>query len=78
MLLRAAGAPTVTAYVDAAYAIHNDSRSHSGVIVYVGRTLAYVSSKKQKCISKSPTEAELIALMDNVGLIDLFKEFVNS
>jgi hypothetical protein len=63
-------------YVDAAYAIHNDSKSHSGVIVYVGQTPAYVSSRKQKCMSKSPTEAELIALTDNVGLAELFREFV--
>jgi hypothetical protein len=66
----------VVAYVDAAYATHNDSKSHSGVIVYVGHTLAYVLSKKQKCISKSPTEAESIALTDNVGLVELFREFV--
>jgi hypothetical protein len=76
LILRAARKPVVTAYVDAVYAIHNDSKSHSGVIVYVGQTLAYVSSRKQKCISKSPTEAELIALTDNVGLVELFKEFV--
>jgi hypothetical protein len=76
LLLRATGVPKVTMYVDAAYAIHNDSKSHSGVIVYVGQTLAYVSSRKQKCMSKSPTEAELIALTDNVGLAELFREFV--
>ncbi len=42
----------------------------------MGRNLAYVSSKKQKCMSKSPTEAELIGLSDNLGLVELFKEFV--
>jgi hypothetical protein len=62
--------------VDAAYAVHNDSKSHSGVVVYVGNTLAYVSSRKQKCMSKSLTEAELIALTDNLGMVELFKEFV--
>jgi len=76
LLLSAMGVPMVVAYVDAAYAIHNDSKSHSGVIAYVGHTLVYVSLRKQKCISKSPTEAELIALTDNVGLVELFKEFV--
>jgi hypothetical protein len=76
LILRATRKPVVTAYVDAAYAIHNDSKSHSGVIIYVGQTLAYVSLRKQKCMSKSPTEAELIALTDNVGLVELFKEFV--
>jgi hypothetical protein len=66
----------VVAYVDAAYAIHNDSKSHTGVVIYVGNTLVYVSSRKQKCMSKSPTEAELIGLTDNLGLIELFHEFV--
>jgi hypothetical protein len=66
----------VTAYIDAAYAVHGDSKSHSGVVIYVGDTLACVSSKKQKCMSKSPTEAELIALTDNLGLVELFREFL--
>jgi hypothetical protein len=65
------------AYVDAAYAIHDDSKSHSGmVLVYVGNAMVYTSSKKQKCMSKSPTEAELIALTDNLGMIELFREFL--
>jgi hypothetical protein len=46
------------------------------VIVYVGKTIVYVSSKKQKCMSKSPTEAELIGLTDNLGMIELFQEFM--
>jgi ribosomal protein L7Ae-like RNA K-turn-binding protein len=66
----------VVAYVDAANAIHNDSKSHTRVVIYVGDTLVYVSSKKQKCMSKSPTETELIGLTDNLGLIELFHEFV--
>jgi ABC-type molybdate transport system substrate-binding protein len=66
----------VVAYVDAAYALHNDSKSHTGVVIYVGNTMAYVASKKQKCMSKSASEAELITLTDNLGLIELFQEFV--
>jgi hypothetical protein len=42
LLLRATGENRITAYVDAAYAVHDDSKSHSGVVVYVGNTLAYV------------------------------------
>jgi hypothetical protein len=77
LMLRATDAKSnVVAYMDAAYALHSDSKSHSGVIIYVGGTLCYVSSRKQKCMSKSPTEAELIALMDNLGLVELFQEFV--
>ena len=61
----------VWAYIDAAYyALHSDLQSHSGVAIYVGETLVCVSSKKQKCMSKSPTEAELIVLTGNLGLVE--------
>ena len=76
MILRAQTTQDIRAYVDAAFALHSDSKSHTGVMVYVGETLVYVSSKKQKCMSKSPTEAELIGLTDNLGFIELFQEFV--
>jgi hypothetical protein len=76
LLLRTSKCNQIVAYIDTAYAVHPDSKSHSGVLIYVGDTLAYVSSKKQKCMSKSPTEAETIALSDNVGLVELFREFL--
>jgi hypothetical protein len=42
----------------------------------MGDMLAYMSLKKQKCMSKSLTEVELIGLTDSLGLIKLFQEFV--
>lgn len=66
----------VNAYVDIAYALHQDSRSCTGVIVYVGNTLAHVSLRKQKCMTKSPTEAELVRLTNNGGMAEIFEEFV--
>jgi hypothetical protein len=78
LLLCATGANcNVVACIDAAYALHGDSKSHTGVVIYVGNTLVYVSSREQKCMSKSPTEVELIALTDNLGLVELFQEFVD-
>jgi len=76
LLKRASLESTVAAHVDVAYALHGDSKSHTGVVIYVGGTLAYVALRKQKCMSKSPTEAELVALTDNLGLVELFQEFV--
>jgi hypothetical protein len=38
----------VRAYIDAAYALHNDSKSHSGVVLYVGRTLAYMCRQRNR------------------------------
>jgi hypothetical protein len=38
--------------------------------------VVYAASWKQKCVIKSPTEAELVGLTDNLGFMDLFQEFV--
>jgi hypothetical protein len=46
------------------------------VIILVGGSLVYVASKKQKCVTKSPTEAELVGLTDNIGLVELVHKFV--
>jgi hypothetical protein len=62
-------------YVDAAYGLHEKGESHSGVVMLLGGVVVYVSSKKQKCIAKSPTDAEVVALSDNIDLLDLFHEF---
>jgi hypothetical protein len=63
-------------YVDAAYALHEKGESHSGVVIALGGVVVFVSSKKQKCVAKSPTDAEVIALSDNIDLIRLFREFL--
>jgi hypothetical protein len=63
-------------YIDAAYALHEKGESHSGVVIALGGVVVFVSSKKQKCVAKSPTDAELIALSDNIELIRLFEEFL--
>jgi hypothetical protein len=62
--------------VDAAFATHEDSKSHSGVAIFVAGILVYASSKKQHCVTKSPTGSELVALMDNIGIVELFDEFI--
>ena len=51
----------VVAYIDASFALHPDAKSHSGVAIYVGGALAYVASCKQKCVTKSLMESELMA-----------------
>jgi hypothetical protein len=66
----------VETYIDAAFAALDDSKSHSGVAVFIAGVLVYASSRKQKCITKSPTESELVALTDNLSLVELFHEFL--
>jgi hypothetical protein len=66
----------IETYIDAAFAAHDDSKSHSGVAIFIAGTLVYASSRKQRCMTKSPTESELVALTDNLHLAELFHEFV--
>jgi hypothetical protein len=65
----------IEAYVDAAFAPHVDSKSHTRVTIFVGGALVFAASQKQKHVTKSPTESELVALTDNIGFIELFEEF---
>jgi len=46
-------------------------------MVFVAGVAVYCALQKQKHVSKSPTEAELVALSDNLGFVELFHEFVS-
>ena len=55
----------VTIYIDAAYGVHLSSgKSHSGFAVFIGLGPLGVSSTKQRIVTKSSTESELVALSD--------------
>ncbi len=77
LIIRPVNNLQIHAYVDAAFALHDDSKSHTGVVILLDKAVVYVASRKQKCVTKSPTEAELVGLTDNLGLIVLFHEFVS-
>ena len=46
-------------------------------MIFVGGVAVYCASRKQKCVSKSPTEAELVALSVNLEFVELFHEFIS-
>lgn len=56
----------VKAYIDASYGIHKESgKSHTGCVIVIGNGgSVYCKSVKQKIVTKSSTEAELVALSD--------------
>ena len=57
----------VLVYVDASYGVHVDGKSHTGVVISLGRGAVFVRSGKQKIVTKSSTESELVGLSDSVG-----------
>jgi hypothetical protein len=62
--LRADNLNIVTWWVDVAFAVHNDMRSHTGGAMSLGAGAIYSSSQKQKMNTKSSTEAELVGIND--------------
>jgi hypothetical protein len=58
----------VRVYIDAAYGIHADGKSHTGSCVVIGDSGAvHCKSGKQQIVTKSSTEAELVALSDSAS-----------
>ena len=67
-------------YADASYATHSDAKSHTGTVVRIGDSSIVCKSSKQKLVTKSSTEAELVSAVDSVqqmfpirGLLDDLK-----
>ena len=64
LTLEADGSGNIYWWVDAAFAVHRDMRSHSGGALSLGKGVIYAASRKQKLNTKSSTEAELVAIDD--------------
>ena len=62
--------------VDSSYAVHPDKRSHSGVIMTLGKGVMYSTSCKQKLNTKSSMEVELVAIDNAMGQILWTRHFL--
>ena len=69
--------PSVNVYQDASFDIHADSKSHSGLAVFVGDAgcAIYCSSNKQHCITRSSTDAEIVAAESGVMIGSFIRDF---
>jgi len=74
--LEAGAGIIVLAYVDASFAVHGDMKSHTGGVISLGKGPVYVRSSKQKLMSKSSTEAELIGVSDMLPQVIWTREFL--
>jgi len=54
---------------DAAFNVHCDAKSHTGAVILAGGAPVYYKSSKQKSVSKSSTEAEMIACDTGVDML---------
>jgi hypothetical protein len=67
---------TLTWYIDAAFAVHADMKSHTGSVFTMGKGALASSSTKQKVNSRSSTESELYAMDDKMSKILWAKRFL--
>jgi hypothetical protein len=76
--LRVGASMSVEAYIDAAYGVHTKSgKSHTGCAIVIGDAgTVYVKSGKQKIVTKSSTEAELVGLSDSAAQAIHVRNFV--
>jgi hypothetical protein len=64
MVLECSEEVRVTAFIDASYGVLPGHRSVSGCMITLGKGPIYAKCSKQRIVSKSSTEAELVALSD--------------
>ena len=67
---------SLEAHIDASYGVHEDGKSHSGMHLSLGLGAFFVKSSKQKIVTKSSTEAELVALSDMCSTVLWSREFL--
>ena len=64
-------------WIDAAYAVHHNMRSHTGGIISLGWGVLHAKSSKQKLNTKSSTEAEVVGMSEyityNIWLLNFLK-----
>jgi hypothetical protein len=51
-------------WVDAAYGVHNDMKGHTGGTLCMGERSVYSTSSKQKMVTRSSTECEMVGVYD--------------
>ena len=68
----------VNLFADASYGVHRDGKSQSAGIVTIGNAPVIAKSTKQKIVTKSSTESELVCASDMVGLGYGVKDFLDA
>ena len=68
--------PTITVYTDAAFDVHRDSKSHSGIAIFISgsRCAVFCTSNKQSCLARSSCDSEIITLESGTFLGTYWKD----
>ena len=78
LTLRADNLHSIKWYVDASFAVHPDFKSHSGAVMTMGQGAIQSGSSKQKLVTRSSCEAELVGADDMATKILWTKLFMEA
>lgn len=76
LVLQFGAGMTLLNYIDAAFAVHADYKSHTGAGSTLGGGLFDCKSIKQRLVTKSSTEAELVGVSDYLSEVIHKREFL--
>ena len=63
-------------WIDASYTVHHDMRGHTGATMSMGMGLVFSGSWKQKLVTRSSTESEVVGVYDVLPQILWTKKFL--
>ena len=66
----------LNAYVDSSFGIYNDGKSVTGVAIMLGKATIYIKSGKQKIVTRSSTESELVGISDALSQVLWTREYL--
>ena len=70
------GNATLTSFSDASFAVHGDMKSHNGQYITLGIGGILIKCNKERLVTRSSTESELVCLSDGVALASHCAEFL--
>ena len=75
LTLRVGAEVVLRAYVDSSFGTYDDCKSVTGIVIMLGNAPVYFKSSKQKIVTRSSTEAELVGISDALSQILWTREF---
>ena len=78
LVFRDEGDIQVFGHTDASFAVHPEAQSHTGSTITMGGGSLFAKSTRQKIVTKSSTESELVGLSDSVPQIIWTRDFLTA
>ena len=76
LTLRASEEGIIQWWIDTSYAVHEDMKGHTGAALSLGKGAIYSGSWKQRLVSRSSTESEVVGVYDVLPQVLWTKQFL--